>query len=111
MQKLKMLREVYKPKESEIKRSVRKYLALRGIFNWNQWQGQFSVKGVPDIVGIIPGSGKLLGIEVKCPGKKPRPEQQAFLDEIKRNGGIAFVVTSVEELVQNLQCYGGPSKC
>jgi hypothetical protein len=103
MIKLKLLREAYHPKESEIKASIKKYLALRGIFAWNQWQGQFSVKGVPDLVGVIPGSGKLLGIEVKVPGGKPRPEQEEFIKRINESGGVAFVASSVEEVALKLQ--------
>ncbi len=103
MTKFKLLKEAFHPKESEIKASIKKYLSLRGIFTWNQWQGQFSVKGVPDLVGIIPGSGKLLGIEVKVPGGKPRPEQEEFIKRINESGGVAFVASSVEEVALKLQ--------
>jgi len=103
MTKFKLLKEAFEPKESEIKRSIRRYLDLRGIFNWNQWQGQMSVPGVPDIVGILPGSGKILGIEVKRPGKKPSIVQIAFIEAINKSGGIAFVASSVEEVALKLQ--------
>jgi hypothetical protein len=103
MPKLKLLREAYQPKESEIKNSIRKYLALRGIFCFNQWQGQFSVPGVPDLIGLIPGSGRMLAIEVKRPGHNPTDKQQAFLDQINKHGGVAFVATSVEEVERKLE--------
>jgi hypothetical protein len=103
MTKLKLLKEVYKPKESEIRKSIQRYLDLRGIFNFRQWQGQFSVKGVPDIVGILPGSGKILGIEVKRPGGKTSDVQAEFIQHINRSGGIAFVASSVEEVALKLQ--------
>jgi hypothetical protein len=102
MTKLKLLREAYKPKESEIRRSIQRYLDLRGIFNWKQWQGQFSIPGVPDIIGVLPG-GKILGIEVKRPGGNPSERQIEFLDKIRRSGGIAFVATSIEEVERQLE--------
>lgn len=103
MTKLKLLKEALEPKESEIRKSIQRYLDLRGIFNWRQWQGQFSVKGVPDIVGILPGSGKILGIEVKRPGGKPSDAQIAFIEHINRSGGVAFFATSVEDVALKLE--------
>jgi hypothetical protein len=102
-EKLKLLREHFEPTEKEIKRSIRRYLDMRGIFNWNQWQGQMSVKGVPDIVGILPGGGRILAIEVKKPGRKASEVQQKFIDDINKSGGVAFVATSVEEVALKLQ--------
>lgn len=52
--------------------------------------------------GLCPGSSDLIGIykskfvalEVKIPGKKPRPEQVTFINAVIANGGIAGVVTN-----------------
>ncbi len=88
-------------KESDIKRQIQKYLKLRGIFNWNQWQGQFSVPGVPDVIGILKG-GRILGIEIKRPGGKIRDEQKAFIDRINEEGGLAFVAYSVDDVIRHL---------
>jgi hypothetical protein len=103
MTKLKLLREAFEPTESEIRKSIQRYLDLKGIFNWRQWQGQFSVPGVPDIVGILPGSGRILGIEVKRPGGKPSDLQVKFMEDINRSGGVAFVASSVEDVITKLQ--------
>jgi hypothetical protein len=102
------LKEINKPSEADIKAGIRRYLELRGIFSWNQWQGQFSVPGVPDIIGILPG-GKILGIEVKRPGWAPRVDnkrwkkQQAFIQRINDCGGVAFVATGIEDVIKGLQ--------
>lgn len=40
---------------------------------------------------------EFVAIEVKAPGKKATPEQEAFLAEVRAAGGIAGVVHSVEE--------------
>ncbi len=107
------LKQVNKPRESEIKAAIREYLNLRGIFNWPQWQGQFSVKGVPDLIAILPWGGRILGIEVKVPGWKFNPnskherEQAEFLESIRKSGGVAFFATSIDDVIKNLQYRNG----
>jgi VRR-NUC domain len=59
------------------------------------------LKGVSDILGILPG-GRLLAVECKRPGGKPTAEQQAFLDEVNRRGGLAVCVHAVGELIDDL---------
>lgn len=48
--------------------------------------------GSSDLIGIY--QGRFLAMEVKVPGKKPRPEQITFINAIIKAGGIAGVVTS-----------------
>ena|SRR3972149_6580497 len=114
------LKDAIKPKEADIRKTIQQYLNLRGIFNWRQWQGQFSVRGVPDIIGIIPNDmlkgrrkklGKILAIEVKLPGwkcditRKHDLEQVRFIEKIRAAGGIAFFAGSVEEVEIELEKY------
>ena len=94
---MKMLFEAMKPKESEIKREIRAYLRLRGIWHYNSWQGQFSEPGIADLIGIY--KGRYLAIEVKVPGRKATDKQQAFLDRVREEGGIGFVAWSVEDVM------------
>ncbi len=100
---LKYLFDALKPKEKDIKREIRAYLNIRGLFCWNQWQGQMSVKGVPDIVGLFPKTGRLFAVEVKTDRGKVRPEQQDFLDRINAEGGLAFVARSVEDVMERIR--------
>ncbi len=110
---LKLLREVYKPSEGDVTRSIRKYLRMRGIPHFKHWSGPMSEKGISDIIGTIPGSGKGLYIEVKVPGwTPPGPgtrayhhylDQKNFLDEMNRANGVAFFACSVEEVALKLQ--------
>jgi hypothetical protein len=44
----------------------------------------------------------MVGIEVKAPKGKPNPDQQAFIDRINFEGGIAFVARSVEDVFRGL---------
>lgn len=105
---LRKLKDANKPKEKDIRKSIQQYLDMKGIFNFRQWQGQFSVRGIPDIIGIIPISGRILGIEVKLPGWKLNPnskhesEQVEFLENIIKSGGIAFFATSIEDVESQL---------
>lgn len=96
------------PLEKIIQRQILEWLRYKKVFCWKQNNvgirkpdGGFipaSTVGVPDILGIVKG-GKFLGIEVKRSGGKPSPAQTDFLENIKRNGGIAIVATSLEEVI------------
>lgn len=60
-------------------------------------------KGVSDILGIWPPrSGRLLAVEVKAGKGRLTPEQEAFLREVRDQGGMGIVVRSVDEVVQEL---------
>ena len=67
-----------------------------------------------DILGIFPQTvtladrtvvtfGNFLGVECKRPGQQPRPEQEAFLQDIRDRGGIGLCVHSLDELAEQLQ--------
>ena len=91
-----------KPKESEITKEIRRYLDLKRIFHWKNWQGPMSgVNGVSDIIGILPG-GRFLAIEVKTDRGKATPKQERFIEEINHGGGLAFVARSVEDVMKKL---------
>ena len=115
MPKLELLREAYKLNETEIQKSISRYLNLKGIFNWPTHAGQIipAHTGVSDIVGSLPGNGRIIAIEVKLPGWKPPKEetkaykhylrQRNFLENIRKSNGIAFFATSVEEVISQLE--------
>lgn len=108
------------PTETEITKNIRKLLKGLGIFHWKQWQGPMSQpKGVSDILGITKDKwdyccehcgktntliipGKSLAIEVKRDGEDPTENQQIFLDNVSRAGGIAFVARSVDDVIEAL---------
>lgn len=51
--------------------------------------------GFPDLLGVIPGSGRACFIECKRPGNKPTEAQAAFLAIVKAKGAIAYWADSV----------------
>jgi len=89
------------PKEKDITREIRSYLRIRGIFHWKEWGGPMSENGVPDILGCW--KGRMLGIEVKTARGHVSDYQQAFIDRINREGGLAFVARSVEDVMERLK--------
>lgn len=101
-----------KQPEKAIENQILHFLFKRGIFAWkNQSVGifdpirkiyrrsnnPFHIKGVSDILGILPG-GRFLAIEVKAKYGKPSPEQVLFLDKITKSGGVGFIAKSVEDV-------------
>ena len=103
------------PREAEIQRAILELLQVLGIPAWRAntgaikatYQGRdrfvrFGPKGQADILGVLPPLGRALAVEVKRPGKKASMEQEAFLNLITRTGGLAFVATCPNDVVQAL---------
>ena len=103
--------------EKDIQTAILSYLDIKGIFAYNQptvgvWDkererfrlpsSKFRIKGIADIIGIY--KGRFLAIEVKTPKRRKNlsVDQANFLDRIRREGGIAFVATSIEEVRDQL---------
>lgn len=54
-------------------------------------------KGFSDLFGHRRSDGRAVYLEVKTPRGRIRPEQQMFIENIKKTGAIAGIVRSVEE--------------
>lgn len=93
-----------KPKlEQDIQRDILRFLEKSGILAIKHNNiGIYARAGVPDILACS-NKGIFIGIEVKRFGQKPKPIQQAFLDQINNLGGVAFYATSVKEVEDNLK--------
>ncbi|HEX8851247.1 MAG TPA: VRR-NUC domain-containing protein [Gemmatimonadaceae bacterium] len=111
------LRELEVP-EKAILSACLQYLAIRGVFAWRQNQGAMEqqnphyrpgygrkptrkirfahVDGISDIIGTY--KGRFLAIETKRVGKKPTDDQRGFLERIDKEGGIAIVAYSVDDV-------------
>lgn len=98
--------------EKVIENQILSFLAFKNIFAWkNQSIGvfdpvrkiyrkstnRFHIKGVSDILGVLPG-GKFLAIEVKSQVGRVSPEQKAFLERVNLDGGLGFVARSVNDV-------------
>src|ERR1041385_2983345 len=94
--------------EQSIQSAILAYLRLKGIpFYKHQNAGIYRdgcyipshTRGVSDIIGCIPKTGRFMAIEVKRLGGKPTAEQQQFIDTINQAGGLAFVAYAVEDVM------------
>lgn len=95
--------------ETDLQNLIRCELSRRGCFVQRTNSATLYTKdGRPVRIGI-PGQSDLCGhrpdgrawyIEVKRPGRKPRKNQQDFLDAMQNSGALAGVAHSVDEAVK-----------
>lgn len=77
---------------------------------------RFGVPGMSDIIGwktVVAGCDyngcveerfpRFLAIEAKREGQRPSPTQSAFLDQVRRAGGLAVVATKVQDVIDALE--------
>lgn len=62
---------------------------------------RFGFKGCPDVLGQL-NDGRLLGVEVKGPTGRLRPEQAVFLERVRGAGGVAFVARDLRDVLREL---------
>lgn len=55
--------------------------------------------GLPDRL-VLPGEGKIIFVELKAPGKKPRPTQLVIHRQLKRLGMDVRVIDSLESVAK-----------
>jgi hypothetical protein len=114
--------------ESDVLSACLDYLHLRGILAWRTnntgvfdptkktFRSFRGLKGVSDILGIVTQpmtlatgleiqQGIILAVETKKPGNKPTADQEWFLEEVNRRGGIGVWVRSVQELEEKIAPY------
>ena len=101
-------------KETDVMSACLQYLGLRGVFCWRsnntpvydstrkRYRAFRGLKGVSDILGVLP-TGLFLAVEVKKPGGRKSEEQEWFIDEVRKLGGVAMCVDSVAELASALE--------
>lgn len=103
-------------RERDIQAELLRYLTLKGVFCWRNNTGaavlqsghfaRFGSPGSADILGVLAPSGRLLGVEVKRPRRKPTVLQQAWLESVLAAGGVACCVDSIEALDAALEAQG-----
>ena len=103
--------------EKQIETSILQYLTTRGIFCYKQNtvgifdqarncyrkpNSKYIISGIADIIGIYRSA--FLAIEVKTPKRKNNLTiaQKNFIETVNHNGGIAFVATSINDVVEQL---------
>lgn len=68
-------------------------------------QGGYSATpaGFPDLVGVLPPSGRAVYVEVKAPGNRPTELQTRMLDALRLKGAIAFWADSVDSALAQFE--------
>lgn len=82
--------------EKHIENQIKRYLDNLGVWYMKVHGSMYQKAGVPDILCCIKGT--FVAIEVKRPNGIISPLQQFNIDEIHKNGGVAFVAYSVEDV-------------
>ena len=102
-------------RESSILHDIRLALGLvDGLVLWRNNSGVAMQADRPVRYGLGLGGADLVGcyrghfvaLEVKRPGGQPTAEQVAWLEVVRRNGGVAEVVHSVEEAMSVVEGMG-----
>jgi hypothetical protein len=103
--------------EAALLRQCLDLLRIRRVFAWrNHSVGIFDpvrkvfrahpgLRGVADILGVLP-NGRFLAIECKGARGRVSAEQQAFLANVVKAGGVALVIRDVRDLEQALDALG-----
>ena len=92
--------------ETALIQKIRKYLAtLPECFFWKEHGGQYGTAGIPDI--IVCYKGRFIALEAKVGRNKPTRLQAATIEQIRRAGGVAAVVRSVEEVEEIMEAANG----
>ena len=97
-------------KETILQNEIIVALCQNGCVARNHTVGTFYAKdgsvvnighhGESDIFGHRISDGRAIYIEVKMPGKKPRDDQQKFLDAMRRTGAITGCAHSIKEALE-----------
>jgi len=93
--------------EKEVQRAILDTLDALGVRAWRNNVGSISAEhkgrkrfvrfgevGAADILGVLPGTGRLCAVEVKRPGNHPTPAQIRWMVDMNERGGFAFWATS-----------------
>ena len=86
--------------EGRVKDAVKKVLKEFGVWYYMPVSTGFQKAGIPDFVGVLPRSGRFIGIETKAPGKKGNAteNQKRIRDELVAQGAVSIIVDDAEEI-------------
>lgn len=103
--------------ENKTQLSIIKYLKAQGIYCWrNNTMGTYdrklnlyrsnpyTLKGVGDILGILP-DGRFLSVECKSSTGKASADQLLFVKRCTALGGLCVVIHSLDELKPTIEPY------
>lgn len=83
--------------EGRIKNNVKRVLKSFGDELYSHWP-VLNGMGMPTLDCIVCYCGQYIGIETKAPGKKPTPRQELTMSQMRKAGGIVFVVSTDQDV-------------
>lgn len=84
-------------KEADLIIAIKKYLAtVPDTFAWKEHGGQYGTAGIPDI--IVCHCGHFIALETKVGKNQPTKLQTVTIEQIRKAGGTAAVVRSVDDV-------------
>lgn len=95
-------------REKTVEKKIRAHLHSIGASSHKYHGSGYGELGHPDLYGTLPG-GRAYFFEIKRPGKKPRPNQVAWLNREKKYGALTASLDSLEELEAMLSTALSPS--
>lgn len=92
--------------EGRVKAKIRSWLKAKGIYAFAPIGSAYGTHGIPDIICCV--DGRFIGIECKAPGKEKTTtcNQDQHIAAITASGGVAFVATSLEDVVASFAKFG-----
>lgn len=87
-------------KESTLQRQVIALLRERGAYVFKVVGSAMQQRGTPDL--LVCWRGQFMGLEIKLPGEKPTPMQEHEIGLIRKAGGTAQVIESLEDVLNIL---------
>lgn len=89
-------------KEKTTTDQILKYLKAQPCcFAFKEHGGMYSTAGIPDIICCY--KGKFVAFEVKTKKGKLSKLQEVMIERIRQAGGVAFKVTSIQEVKDILE--------
>ena len=84
-----------KKEETLIQDAIIEYLNKNRILHW-RISGSSNMSGFPDL--LVCYGGDFVALEIKTPVGTPTEQQLKVMDDIKKAGGRASLVTSVDDV-------------
>ena len=99
--------------EADLLRQALAWLKLKGLFAWRANAGgglrrgrggrtvpvSGNPAGTPDVLCVLPPSGRLCGIEIKSRTGTSRPSQEAWARRATAAGALCLTIRSLDELI------------
>jgi hypothetical protein len=88
--------------EGKVKAAIKAWLKKQDVWYYMPVQNGMGMMGIPDF--IICWQGRFFAVECKAPGKRATvtPLQERNIRGIQASGGVAVVVTSLEEFLSSI---------